>query len=54
MGPQGLGLRRVNDKSVSIGKLIMNLTDEEVDALFAELLDRTVTKLLRESRFETG
>lgn len=53
MGPQDLGLRGVSEQRVSVGKLIMDLTDEEIDRLFAELLNRTVTKLLREKRFET-
>lgn len=53
MGPKDLGVRGVSEQSVSIGKLIMDLTDEEVDRLLAELLNRTVTKLLREKRFET-
>jgi len=41
---------------VNIGKLIMSLSDEEVNALFEELLARAVTQLtkeVRENRFET-
>jgi hypothetical protein len=39
---------------VNIGKLIMSLTDEQVDALLMELLVSSVMQVTSEGRFEVS
>ncbi len=48
-----MSTENLQNESVDIGKLIMSLSDEEVEILFERFINSVVAQVTRESRFET-